>query len=99
LIAAAYPGASPDRVSIIFDSNVTRAIHQDNYNGSRALLLLCGIKEIEFNHLPFLARTEMTQFPGDAYKMRFRADETSILHEIDPLEILNIAMYVQETED
>jgi hypothetical protein len=96
LIDAAYPDFTPGHISLLFDEEGSRPRHQDMFNGSRALLLLAGAKLVEFDHVPHIARTELMQFPGDAYKMQFRNDETGLWHEVDSFLPMNVALYAQE---
>lgn len=67
----------------------------DDYNGSRTLLLLMGMKQVSFLYPCVRAFSSWYQFAGDSYTMEFRYGPTSVSHEV--VSVGNsIAMYVDK---
>lgn len=87
----------PGFIGIMVEPGWRRRAHYDGYDGSRSLLLLQGMKVIEFDHEPVHAYTKFVQSPGHAYKMEFTENpETDLLHGVECIEDEQVTVYVQE---
>ncbi len=99
-----FAGTSIDEIHrvnvMILADGAEIEFHADKYDGARSILQLMGYRSLGFIHSKsaIAAQTDAFLFPGDAYRMQFTEDDTSVQHAITYIghgpRLPNVGLYI-----